>query len=174
MLEVCRVNIGHWDNSAEYEDSVFIVGQPNPNTLVDEAMTDKVDMMVGLGAMFIQPGSAVKTATQAEGDQRVQHSVLSLIASSCGETYSECLGWVAQFMGAAGSVEFAVSQDVVARDTEMMQQVMNVFVTRAMPIGDYLRWMQRFNLVSLEKTLEQFREEVDGGSLYADFEAPRN
>jgi hypothetical protein len=200
MLDVCKVNIGHWNNSAEYEDSVFTVGQaqpwmsgaterhldqikyvgsstligvpeggqfgfaqPKPNTLAREAMVDKVDMMVGLGAMFIQPGSAVKTATQAEGDQRVQHSVLSLIASNCSEAYTQCLTWCAQFMGATDTVEYAVSQDFVdPRDAQMLQQVMAAFATRALPIDDYLRWMQRYNLVDPEKTVEQFREEVDG------------
>ncbi len=145
MLDLCKVNIGLWNNLAEYEDSVFTIGQaqpwmsgaterhleqieyvgsctligvpegeqfgfaqPQPNTLAREAMVDKVNMMVGLGAMFIQPGSAVKTATQAEGDQRVQQSVLSLIASNCSDAFTQCLQWVACFLGAGGTVEYAV------------------------------------------------------------------
>lgn len=206
MLNLCRVNIGHWNNSAEYEDSVFTVGQaqpwmsgaterhleqikyvgsstligvpeggkfdfaqPKPNTLAREAMTDKVAMMVGLGAMFIQPGSAVKTATQAEGEQRVAHSVLSLIASNVSEAYTQALLWAAQFMGAGEAVEFAVSQDFVdPRDTQLLQQITAAFATRLLPVDDYLRWLQRHGLVDPEKTLEQFREEVDSGPLFSE------
>lgn len=203
MLDICKVNIGHFNNSAEYEDSVFTVGQaqpwisggmnaedapkrvgssslilvpeggqfgfaqPKPNTLAREAMHDKVEMMVGLGAMFIQPGSAVKTATQAEGDQRVQHSVLSLIASNCSEAYSQSLAWVAQFMGADGDVEYAVAQEFAdPKNANMFQHIVSAFMTGALPVDDYMRWLQRYGLVDSEKSLSQFSGEVSDGTLF--------
>ena len=69
-------------------------------------------------------------------------------------------------MGTAETSVYEVSQDFVEpRDKQMLQQVVSAFVMRAMPVDDYLRWLQLYNLVDPEKTLEQFREEVDGGTL---------
>ena len=99
--------------------------------------------------------------------------MLSLIASNCSEAYTQALHWVAQFMGTDGTLEFAVSQDFAdPRDTHMLEQATRAFVVRALPVDDYLRWMQRFNLVDAEKAVEQFREEVEGGPLYTDFTVP--
>jgi len=60
-------------------------------------MNDKVDLIIGLGGMFIVPGSAVKTATQSAGEQKVQHSVLSLISSNVSEAYTQALKYVARY-----------------------------------------------------------------------------
>jgi hypothetical protein len=85
------------------------------------------------------------------------------------EAVTQCLNWVAMFNGASGSIEYTVSQDFVDPcDAQMLQQVVSAFVTRALPIDDYLRAMQRHKLVDSEKTVEQFREDVDGGPLFVE------
>src|SRR5690606_1725369 len=69
----------------------FGFAQAQPNMLAKEAMNEKERQMIAMGAMFIQPGSAVKTATQSEGEQKVQHSILSLIAVNISEGYHMAL-----------------------------------------------------------------------------------
>ena len=109
MYDLAKINLGHYNNSAIYEDSVFTVGQvqpwmsglnqetielmqsnnmyigsgrligvpsgetfgfaqASPNMLAREAMMDKVELMIGLGAMFLRSGGAAKTATQIDGE----------------------------------------------------------------------------------------------------------
>ncbi|WP_252349411.1 DUF4055 domain-containing protein, partial [Acinetobacter baumannii] len=53
--------------------------QADPNTLAREAMKDKWEKMKEMGARLIEKGSgSKKTATEANSDDAVQHSVLSL------------------------------------------------------------------------------------------------
>jgi hypothetical protein len=202
MYDIVRVNIGHLNNSAIYEDSVFITGQPQPwmsgidfnwvqdamasgmyfgapvmlpvpagerfeiaqaqpNSMAKEAMNDKLEMMIGLGAMFIQPGSAAKTATQTQGEQMVQHSVLSLIASNCSEAYTKALKWAARFMAADESqCEYTVKQNFTDANPspQMLQQIVASFLQGAIPLADYHRWMQRNQLADEEQSLEEFAE----------------
>lgn len=211
MTGIVRINIGHLNNSASYEDSVFMCGQPQPwasglqvdqvqemqaagmywgsnvmipvpngesvgivqaapNTLAKEAMQDKLDLAVGQGALFIQPGTAVKTATQAEGEQEVQHSVLSLIASNVSEAYTQCLVWMGRFMGTSDAVEYTLSQDFVnPRATpQELQTVVATLMQGAMPWSDYVRWTQKHGYVDPEKTPEQVAEEVGRGTVMPD------
>ena len=199
-----ELNIAHYNNSAIYEDSVFIVGQAQPwmsgldidtmkafeengyyigsgrlmgvpsgekldfaqpkeNTLAREAMKDKLEMMIGLGAYFIQPGSAVKTATQSSGEQRVQHSVLSLISSNVSEAYIQCIEWCGLFMGVTGNIEFKLNQDFVDPDAtpQELQQVIAGFMQNAIPMADYLEWMKRHKYIAQDKTVEEFEDEVE-------------
>jgi hypothetical protein len=140
----------------------FGFSQAEPNMLAKEAMDSMVAHMIGIGAMYIQPGSAVKTATQAEGDQRVQHSVLSLIAENVSEGITQVLAWVGQFMNTAEPVEFTISSDFVTprADPQMLREMVAGFVSGAIPMGDYFRWMQKHQLADQEKTVEEFAEEV--------------
>jgi hypothetical protein len=204
MFDIVRVNIGHVNNSAIYEDSVYITGQPQPwmsgidfdyvqqaqengmyygapvmipvpsgetfgisqaqpNTMAREAMQEKVETMVGLGAMFIQPGSAAKTAAQSLGEQMVQHSVLSLIASNVSEAYTEALKWAARFMAAPEEeCQYTVQQKFVDPEAspQMLQQMIAGFLQGAIPLADYHRWMQRNQLSDEEQSTEDFSESL--------------
>ena len=205
MFDLSKINAGHYNNSAIYEDSVFTVGQAQPwmsgltqesielmksnnmyigsgrligvpsgekfgfeqakeNPIAREAMLDKVDMMVGLGAMLIQPSGAVKTATQSSGEQLAQHSVLSLIVSNVSEAYTDALKVAAEFMGEdPTNIEYSINQDFVApgADANMLREVVASFIGGALPVSDFMVWQQRNGFVDPEKTLEEYNEELD-------------
>jgi hypothetical protein len=207
MYDICKVNIGHYNNSAEYEDSVFIVGQPQPwmsgltqdyldilnannmyigsgrligvpegqqlnfaqaqpNSLVKEAMDSKVQLAIGMGAIFIQPGSAVKTATQAEGDQLVQHSVLSLIASNLSEAYTQCLKWVARYMNVdtgIDEIEYTVNQDFINNkaDAQTITAMLQMYLQKGMPFSQLVRWQKKTDLVDPEMSMEDIKAELE-------------
>jgi hypothetical protein len=55
----------------------FGYAQPAPNTLVKEAMADKNQMMIELGARMVVASLSSKTATEARGDQSASTSVLA-------------------------------------------------------------------------------------------------
>ncbi|WP_051076910.1 DUF4055 domain-containing protein [Faucicola boevrei] len=111
LYDLAVLNLAHYRNSADYEESNFIAGQPtlfitglteswyhdvikdgNPirlgsrsanllgsgsnafllqataNSGLREAMTDKKEQMIALGAKLVEPNNINKTATQAQSD----------------------------------------------------------------------------------------------------------
>jgi hypothetical protein len=204
MLDIVRVNKGHYQNSADYEDSVWYAGQAQPwmsgitqehidlmkangmyagsrnvlgvpagetfgyavappNPMVRQAMLDKEAQMIGLGARFIQPGSANKTATQSEGEQEVQHSVLSLTASNVSEAYTQALKWVARFMAVPETgLEYALNQDFVAPNAtpQDIAEMVKAWQAGALPQSDLFNWFKRIGRIDPEKDNEDIAEEV--------------
>ena len=211
MYDLCDINIGHYNNSAAYEDSAFMLGQPQPwmsgidsqymkmfndekmyigcgrligvpanqqlnfaqvqpNSLAREAMKDKEALMISMGAMLLEPGSAAKTATQARGEQVVQHSILSLAASNVSEAYTRCLQWMAQYMAIDiedDGVEHTLSKDFVEVNVsaEALRDIVASWQAGATPYSDLVAWQQKRGIIDAEKTLEDVQEEVGANNL---------
>ena len=190
MLGLCNLNIAHYRNSADYEDSVWYAGQSQPwmsgatqdhidmmaankmyvgsrmllavpdggafgfasappNPAVRQAMIDKVDMMIGVGARMIAPGGVAKTAEQTGSEREVQHSVLSLMAQNISSAYTVCLQWVAEYMGAnPDECEIELCNDFIdaSATPAELQQIITGFLTGAIPLGDYVDYMKRHSL----------------------------
>ena len=208
MLPLVELNIGHYRNSADWEDSVWYCGQPQPyltaitedhlrmmkennmyvgsrnilgvpdggtfgfaapqpNPLVREAMRDKIEMAMMLGARLMQPGSAPKTATEVAGIREAQHSVLSLIAANASEAYTQAMQWAGRYMGVADGpqmeeISYQINREFVAPDAspQELQQVMAGFLQGTMPMGDYVRWMQRNGYFDEEQQVEDYAEDL--------------
>lgn len=205
MLPLVELNIGHYRNSADYEDSVWFCGQAQPfmtgltqdyiemlrannmyigsrnllgvpsgetfgfaqalpNTMVREAMQDKITAMIQLGARLMQTGSATKTATQAEADKESQTSVLALVASNVSEAYTKCIQWACAYMGAnPEDMHFTLSQDFVAPSAspQMLQQMVAGFLSGAITPNAMLQWQKDNELEDNEKDLEQWQAELN-------------
>jgi len=204
LYDMAEVNIAHYRNSADYEDSVYFCGQvqpwmsglseewrdwmqetgifigsrapillpaggsfgmeqAQPNTMAKEAMDQKQDQMVGLGARVVQPGSVAKTATEAAGDQSVQHSVLSLAAANVASAYQKALGWAVEFMNITGEVEFSLNQDL--SNQEMSAQDITAWIAAVqsghLPKTDFWQRLRAAEYIDPSKTDEEIREELD-------------
>tara|TARA_R110000803_G_scaffold112299_2_gene180664 strand:- start:1636 stop:3042 length:1407 start_codon:yes stop_codon:yes gene_type:complete len=203
MYGLAQINVAHYRNSADYEDSVWYAGQAQPwmsgvsqthvdmmkknnmyvgsrsllgvptgeqfgyasappNPMVRQAMIDKLDMMIGLGARFIQDNGKEKTATESTSDSKVQHSSLALISSNVSEAYMVALNWAAKFMGESKVGIFQTSMDFVSptATAQEVQAMVAGFIQGAIPLSDYFRWMKKVDLVDSEKTIEQFSEDI--------------
>ena len=203
LYDLSVLNIAHYRNSADYEDSAFFVGQAQPwmaglteewrnwleqtgiyvgsrspillpeggtfgiaqaqpNTLVKEAMDQKERQMVAIGARLIQPGGAVKTATEARGEQEAEHSVLSIVASNVSEAYTQALNWMARFMGVPESCEYAISQDFVEQrlDPNMLTALISAWQSGQMPESDLWAQLRKYGVIDPEKGDEEIREEL--------------
>lgn len=209
MKELAHINIGHYRNSADWEDTVWFAGQVQPwmsgitqqhvdlmknndmyvgsrnligvpageqfaiaaapaNPMARQAMVDKIELMIGLGARFLTPGSAVKTATQAGGELQMQHSVLSLIASNISEAYTQCIKWCGIFNGSdTKDIEYTISQDFVKVEAsaQMLQQMVAGWMQGAIPSSDLFQWMRKNEIIDSEKTDEQINEELAGSGI---------
>lgn len=203
MYDICKVNVGHLNNSAIFEDGVFIVGQAQPwmsgldqetidllkannmyigsgrllgvpsgerfefaqvqpNSLAKEAMDDKINLMVGLGALLIQPSTVGKTATQSKSEQRSNNSILSLIAKNVGDAYTRALEYVKIFMNSTGEADLTLNQDYVEDDVnpQTLREMVAGFMGGGITPESFLNWLKRNNLEREDKTLEEFQEEL--------------
>ena len=204
LYDMAVVNIGHYRNSADYEDSAYLVGQvqpwiaglseewrdwlqstgiflgsrapillpsggefgmaqAQPNMVAKEAMDSKEAQMVALGARLVQPGSAVKTATEAQGQLEAEHSVLSLACSNVSEAYTRALGWAARFMGADGESALTLSQDFVEQRLEpaMLTALIRAWQSGTLPEGDLWAQLRKYGVIDPEKTDEAIRGEIE-------------
>lgn len=204
LYDMAEVNIAHYRNSADYEDSVYLSGQPQPwmsglstewreyleekgiyvgsrspillpengsfgfaqaqpNTLSKEAMDQKEDQMVSLGARLIQPGTVAKTATESQGEQATQHSVLSLACSNVSDAYEKSLAWVARFMNVSGDIEFKINQEFVevTLDPQFLTALVSAWQSGKIPESDLWALLKQYGVIDPEKTDEEIREELD-------------
>jgi hypothetical protein len=203
LYDIATLNLAHYRNSADYEDSVYMTGQPQawisglteewrdwlqeqgiyvgarsamllpengnfgiaqaqPNTLAKEAMDAKEQQMRALGARLIQPGSAVKTATQAQAENESDHSVLSLAAANVSEAYTMVLGWMGEWMGVSGQMEYAihVESGKFSVDGVMLGSLVAANQAGKLPDSDLFRIMRMLDVIDPEKTDESIREEL--------------
>jgi len=203
LFDLAVLNLAHYRNSADYEDSVFMVGQPQawisglseewrdwlqkegiyvgarsaillpengafgfaqaqPNTLAKEAMDAKEHQMRAIGARLIEPGSAVKTATQAQAENEQDHSVLSLAAGNVSEAYTKCLLWMTQFMGTPTKSEFALHVDPqkFSVDGVMLGALVAANQAGKLPDSDLFRIMRKLDVIDPEKTDAAIAEEL--------------
>ncbi|MBC3948344.1 DUF4055 domain-containing protein [Pseudomonas folii] len=204
LYDMAEINIGHYHNSADYEDSVWFSGQPQfwiagldeawrdhleengiyvgsrapltlpaqgscgfaqpePNTLVKEAMDGKKEDMVSLGARLIERGSAVKTATQADNDSAAEHSILSLAVSNVSEGYSQCLMWMGMFENVAGEALLKLNQDFtqVSLDAAIMASLFNAVQAGQLPASDFWQYLRDRGVIDPEKTDDDIRGELE-------------
>jgi hypothetical protein len=199
------INISHYINSADWEDSLHWAGQsqpfltgvnqanldsmkaegvyvggrnvividdptgkfgfatPSANPAIRQAMIDKIEMMVALGALMLQPTGPAKTATQSAGEQEARHSQLSMIAMNVSEAYTAALESASKFMGASDTVLVELSTDFIAPEVspQELQAIMMGFISGSMPIGEYVTYMQKRGFFDNEKDLETLSDEIN-------------
>lgn len=208
IYPLADINKAHYRNSADYEDSVWFVGQAqpwmsgvnqlhidmmkendmyigsrtlmgvptgetfgfasaDPNPLVKDAMDSKVEMMVGLGARFIQETGRVKTASEDNNDEKSENSILSTISTNLSEGYTQALKWAGMYQGASADSVFETSKEFISptATAQEIQAIIAGFVQGAIPMGSYFRWMKKYDLVDSEKTIEEFSSEVEKVSM---------
>lgn len=204
LLGMVNMNIGHYRNSADYEDSVWFCGQAqpwmsgitqdhinmlkdnnmyigsrnllgvpsgesfgfavaSPNVMVRQAMLDKVDMMIMMGARMVKPGGHVRTATEVDSETQKQHSAISLISANLSAAYTKAIQWCGRYMnvetpGAAyqSKTDFETHQAT----SDEIRVMIEGFIQGAIPASDYHDWLKENDLTDKEKTLDQFLQEV--------------
>ena len=207
MQDLVAVNIGHYRNSADYEDSVFYAGQAQPwmsgvdaahleameengfyigsrylmpvpeggqfgfasaepNPMVLEAMREKIGLMIGMGARFLEPNASTKTATEAEGDNMAQHSVLALIVANVSEAYTMALKWVSEFMGVTEEVTYSINQDFTRANASPQEiaQIISAWTLGVIPSTDVWAFFQRHGYIDGSKTIEEIDQELVSGT----------
>lgn len=144
------------------EGGSYQLAQAAENQPALEAMRHKEKLLAALGARLLEPGGAVKTATEAQGDSEAEHSVLSLAVSNVSEAYTAALAIMAAFNGSGDGV-LAINQDFTANmlAPDMLAQQLAAVLAGKMPQSDLWENMRRAGLIDPAKTDEQVQAEVD-------------
>ena len=206
LYDIAMINLGHYRNSADYEDSVFWCGQaqpyisgldehwrdhmekngvyvgsrapmllpaggafayaqPLPNTLVKEAMADKNQMMIELGARMVVASLAAKTATESRGDQSASTSVLAGCVANVSEAYTRAIMWCCIYMGIADKkVAYQINQEFVelTADPQMITALVGLWQNGGFAKADLRMYLRKLGLIAPERTDLQIDEEIDG------------
>lgn len=203
LYDIAMINLGHYRNSADYEDSVFWCGQaqpyisgldeqwrdhmqkdgiyvgsrapmllpagglfayaqPLPNTLVKEAMGDKNQMMIELGARMVVASLAAKTATESRGDQSASTSVLAICVSNINEAYTRALMWCGEFIGATGKTAYLINQEFVelSADPQMIAALVQLWQSGGFAKADLRGYLRKLGLIAPERTDQQIDNEL--------------
>lgn len=205
MHDLAKINIAHYRNSADFEDSVWYAGQPQPwisgldqnyieimneegvysgsrkvmpvpagerfdyavappNPVVRQAMLDKIDLAMALGARFIQPGGVAKTAMQSSGEMKVAHSILSQISVNVSDAYVKAIAFVGRYMGVDTSdAAFKLNQDFLPEGStaQDIKEMVTGWLTGAVPSDDYVRYMKDVGRFDNKKPTEDYVEELN-------------
>lgn len=165
LYDLAQLNIGHYRNSADFEEACFIAGQPtlflssemtsdeftranpsgvrigsrsghflgkggnavmlqaNETNMARQAMQDKEQQMLMIGAKLVRDAGGTETAEAARIRASGEVSVLSTLVSNASAAVRQCLAWCDRFMGGNGEgIEFAINDEFFA-DTVTGQDI---------------------------------------------------
>lgn len=210
LLDLADLNLAHYRNSADVEESGFIIGQPtvslpdvtneqyeiikrdklaigarsgfptkveivqaDPNNLALGLADKKWVQMKELGARLIEAGSANKTATQADNEDSIQHSVVSLAVSNISEALTTALRWCAKFALpnydlSADELNYSISQDFNKPkfSEERAKRLYDAAIAEKLPFSVWYNYEQTgtFSEMSFEEMQIKIEEErMTGG-----------
>lgn len=137
--------------------------QPDPNTLVFEAMKHKEEQMKALGAKLIEPKTGTRTLGEAQMDDASEASTLTNCAKNVSAGYTRSLKWAAMFAGApiTDDMGFELNTDFeISRMTPQQRQILlQEWQAGAISTTEYRAILRRAGVATQED--EEFQEEVD-------------
>lgn len=209
LYSLAKLNVAHYRNSADYEDSVYYSGQaqpwmsglteqwiehpefkkcyvgsrspmllpengefgfaqPQPNTLVYEAMAQKEKQMIALGARLIEPNNSRLTATQSDNDQEASTSVLSMCASNISEAFQTAISWCAILLDKVLTKEeeqssFKINQDYnkLTIDPQALASMVSAWQAGVIAVNDVRDYMRKQGALATERDDELIQGEIE-------------
>lgn len=153
MYDIASLNVAHYRNSADYEESVYMMGQPTlamtglsqdwvtnvlkgsvklgsrrpiplpvgadaklleakPNNLAQEAMLQKEQQMVALGAKLVEKMTVQRTATETIVESTSETSILLSCADNVSAAFTWAFGICAGFLNIPpGDISYLLNKD---------------------------------------------------------------
>jgi len=206
LYDLAKLNVAHFRNSADYEDSVFYVGQaqpyiaglteewrdhleadktayigsrkamllptggsfgfaqPEPNTLVKEAMDQKEAQMVAMGARLLDQTRAAVTATQNENDKEASTSILSMCVSNVNEAYQSVIGWCGKYLNITvpADASYKINQEYAKAkiDAQVVTALVSAWQSGAMAKPDLRAYLRAEGVIAAERTDEEIEADL--------------
>lgn len=215
MYDIASLNVAHYRNSADYEESCYVVGQATPvatgltqewvenvlkgviafgsrggiplpsgatcellqaeaNTMIKEAMTDKVEQMRSLGAKLVQDAKVQRTATESKQDNAAEGSVLSSCAKNVSAAYLWALKYAAELMGLPSEgIEFELNTDfdLASMSPEEIKATVDLWQKGAITFEEMRADLRRYGVATEEDAAAKAKiaqEQVDAMTLAAE------
>lgn len=145
------------------DGSSFNFAQAQPNTLAYEAMTDKKEQMLSIGARLSEKGTATKTATQAQGEIDASTSVLSLVVNNVSDAYTKCLQWMMMFLNVTAEASYVINSDFSDNtvDAQKLTALVNLYNSGKYPEMDLWEQLRKYGLINPEKSDEDIKGELE-------------
>lgn len=162
MLESKGITLGSRSPILLPEGGGFGFATVAADSALGEEVRRTEERMVAIGARLLTPGTAVKTATEAQSENEAQHSALSLAVSNVSEAYTRCLQWMEVFEGVPGDVLYTINQEFVEHtlDAQMLAALIAAFQTGRLPASDLNAVLRKYGLIDPAKTDEEIEEEL--------------
>lgn len=210
LYDLAMLNLAHYRNSADYEDSCFFTGQvqswmsglsepwrdhleqsgiyigsrtpvllpegghfgfaqANPNNLVGEAMATKEKQMISLGARIVKSSTAIKSATEAQGELEQDSSVLTSLSINVSDAYTKCFSWARQYMiGSDAEVDkmdnhYRLSMEFTDKplDGSMLTAMVSAWQSGAIPSTELWGNLRSYGLIHENKTDDEIKDEIE-------------
>lgn len=207
MYDMACLNIAHYRNSADYEDSVFTIGQPTPffsgltqdwvdkvlkgtvqlgsraavplppngtmgliqaepNSMVKEAMDQKHQQMVALGAQLVEDKQVARTLGEAKMQHTVVVSTLTSAARNVSQAFESMLITAAEYLATEvdpETITFELSTDFAIQkmSPEERKTLIQEWQGGAITFSEMRNQLRQSGLASLddEQALEEIEEE---------------
>lgn len=219
LYDMARINLGHYQDSADYQESIFICGQPyvhvdigesnidefqsanpmgvsygsrkglitrggrvdliqaNPNQLVAQAMSEKLDQAAKIGARIIEPSTGRETAEAARIRFSSQVSALSIIAYNTSWAIENAFKMVCEFMNSnSDQVSFKLNDQFY--DDTADGNIMNAYTAwfdRGIVSSSELReYGRRTGIIDEDKSDAEIETNVDTTSVESDIAMPED
>lgn len=143
----------------------FEFAQARESGMGRQAMLDKLDVMVGMGAMYVIPRTATKTAAQANNEERSRTSIISIITNNTSDAFQRAIRWAGVFMNEPipkNQEIFRLNSSFVEPDADynMIREMIAGFLQGALPPKLYHDWLKRNKLADPEESLEDFQAQL--------------
>lgn len=215
MYDMASLNIAHYRNSADYEESCYVVGQPTPvatglteewvnkvlhgklafgsrggiplptgataellqaepNTMIKEAMTDKVEQMRSIGAKLVEDRKVQRTATESKQDNAAEGSVLTSCAKNVSAAYLWALKHAAKLMGLSDAgIEFELNTDfdIANMTPEEVKATIDHWQKGAITFEEMRAQLRRYGVATEDDALAKAaiaKEQIDAMALAAE------
>ncbi len=204
LFPIVSLNLAHYCNSADYEESVYLVGQPtpcytgltiewiknawggqapmfgsraaitlptnataqllqaSPNTLAKEAMTDKENQMISLGAKLVEPKSGPqRTAYETAADEASENSVLTGAAKNVNSAFANALRIVNMYNNENAALKFELNTDlkISTLNAEDRRQVVSEWTAGAVTFGEMRAVLRRAGVATVKD--DEAKTEID-------------
>ena len=207
LYPISIVNIGHYRNSASYEDNLDAHGQGTlavtsslnntewqtmnqnrpllmgsregyflgetgsmslcqlaPNQEAANAMRQKEEQMVMMGAHLIMPAAGVQPVATTRMQLGAKLSRLDTIVSNIEDGIYQVLVWCAGFKGVDGSeVEFQLNHEFIpdSADPQLIAQIASTWQMGGIPHSTLLDYYRKVNLLSRDISDEEVMDEIN-------------
>ena len=123
--------------------------QAQPSNMEAEAMRSKEAIMIALGARLVMPSDQIKTATQANIENKNDTSILSQIARNVSSAYEKALTIALAFISTDDAeIVYQINDDFTAlsADPQMLAEVLRQYQGGGLTFGEYRNYVKKIGV----------------------------